>query len=137
MDKRLGFCKAKRAKGNTDKKTVLPALVVSYQQQSHHGLSPTHIFDSQVAAQPQKSQKQRGQLVFSQLICQSGPQPSDHITVNLRDKSRQSGGGAARTYSPITLTSPWAKNSDGPGHFAADPGSHSSEGPCGLPVIQS
>lgn len=91
-------------------------------------LTHTHTFDSQLAAQPQKGQKQRGQLVFSQLICQSGPQTSDHITVNLPDTSRQRGGEAARTYSPVTLTSPWAKNSDGPGHFAQDPGSSSDGG---------
>lgn len=75
-----------------------------------------------------KGQKQRGQLVFSQLICQSGPQTSDHITVNPPDKSRRGGGGSSQDSSPVTLTSPWAKNSDGPGHFAQDPGSPSDGG---------
>lgn len=39
-----------------------------------------------------KGQKQRGQLVFSQLICQSGPQTSEHITVFVPDKSGWRGG---------------------------------------------
>lgn len=39
-----------------------------------------------------KGQKQGGQLVFSQLICQSGPQTSEHITVFLPDKSGWRGG---------------------------------------------
>lgn len=124
----LFFFKAKGAEGNKETKTVLPVLVVSYQQQSHHSRSPTHTFDSQLAAQPQKGQKQRGQLVFSQLICQSGPQTSDHITVNLPDKSRRRGGGAARTCSPITLTSPWAKWPGPCEFFAQDPGSPSDGG---------
>lgn len=111
------FFKARDTKGNKARKTVLNLFIVSYQQQLRH------TFDGQLAAKPQKGQKQRGQLVFSQLICQSGPQTSDHITVNLPDTSRQRGGEASRTYSPITLTSPWAKNSDGPCHFAQDPGS--------------
>lgn len=85
----------------------------------------THTFDSQLAARPQKGQKQRGQLVFSQLICQSGPQTSDRVTVSPHDESRQRrrwGGGAAAR-SPVSLTSPRAGNSDGPGLCALEPGS--------------
>lgn len=88
--------KAEGVEGNNERETVLPVLVVSYQQHSHHSHSPTHTFDSQLAAQPQKGQKQRGQLVFSQLICQSGPQTSDHITVNLPDKSGRRGWGSSQ-----------------------------------------
>lgn len=97
--------------------------------------APRARFDSQLAAQPRKGQKQRGQLVFSQLICQSGPQTSERITVILPDRSGRRGdeGAAAQPrlvapHPPITLTSLWAKNSDGPGHFAQDHGSASDGG---------
>lgn len=116
-----------------EEKNFLPGLALTSKTVTPQSLS--HTFDSQLAAQLQKGQKQRGQLVFSQLICQSGPQTSDHITVNLCDKSWQRGEGAASAYSHITLTSPWAKNSDGPGRFAQDHGSPSFGGPCGLPLI--
>lgn len=53
---------------------------------------PRARFDSQLAAQPRKGQKQRGQLVFSQLICQSGLQTSERITVILPDRSGRRGG---------------------------------------------
>ena len=107
------YSKAEGTEGNKEGKIVLSVLVVSYQQQhtaSHTMVAlslslslshtHTHTFDSQIAARTPKGQKQSGQLVFSQLICQSGPQTSAHVTVNLPDKSRQRGGGAARTVAP-------------------------------------
>lgn len=87
----------------------------------------THASDSQLGPDSKRPKAKR-QLVFSQLICQSGPQTSDHITVNVPDKSRHGEWGGGQDSSPITLTSPWAENSDVPDHFAQDPGSPSYEG---------
>lgn len=51
-----------------------------------------HTFSSQRASRTRKGQNHRGQLVFSQLICQFGPQTSEHVTVDVRDESRQRSG---------------------------------------------
>lgn len=59
---------------------------------AHGGGGPTHTFHSQLAARPQKGQKRRGRLVFSQLIRRSGPRTAS-LSVPIMRAGRDEGGG--------------------------------------------
>lgn len=85
-----------------------------------------------------KGQKQRGQLVFSQLICQSGPQTSEHITVFLPDKSRWRGGRWGVL--PWLVAPPIHTHAHTPPSHSPPSGQKNSDGPglrFWLPLIQS